>query len=215
MANQLGLFNGGGGGGEDEEEFGEAGKKLDRDYSPRQTDFNHDPLKDTSQHNYFPGVGYADGGPVQGGDQPDQAALAQIQKGAVAAIEGRHPQPREALELYLEFFGPDALEDLMAEVKSEGLASSKVEQMSGGIGAVKGEGDGMSDSIPATIDGRQPARLATDEHVIPADVVSGLGNGSSDAGHKALRAMTEGVRQAKGGQPSQPQRIDPSMFMPG
>jgi hypothetical protein len=49
---------------------------------------------------------------------------------------------------------------------------------------LKGPGDGMSDDIPASIAGRQPARLANEEFVIPADVVSHLGNGSSEAGAK-------------------------------
>jgi hypothetical protein len=216
VANQLGLFNGGGGGSSEDEEDGPT---LNRDHSARPTDFNHDPLKDSSEHLYFTGKGYADGGAVEGGDQPDQAAMAEIQKGAVAALEGKHPQPQEAIELFLEFFGPDALEELMADIHADKAASSQIMSemggKEGGLGAIKGDGDGMSDSIPAVVDGKTPARLATDEHVIPADVVSGLGNGSSDAGHKALRAMTEGVRQTKGGSPQQPAKLDPSMFMPG
>jgi hypothetical protein len=51
---------------------------------------------------------------------------------------------------------------------------------------LKGPGDGMSDDIPATIANKQPARLANEEFVIPADVVSHLGNGSSEAGAKVL-----------------------------
>jgi hypothetical protein len=51
---------------------------------------------------------------------------------------------------------------------------------------LKGPGDGMSDDIPATIANKQPARLANEEFVIPADVVSHLGNGSSEAGAKAV-----------------------------
>lgn len=75
-------------------------------------------------------------------------------------------------------------------------------------------GDGSSDSIPATIDGQAPALLSSDEHVIPSDVVSHLGNGSSAAGHKALRSMVHRVRKAKTGSPSMPNRINPSMMMP-
>jgi hypothetical protein len=51
---------------------------------------------------------------------------------------------------------------------------------------VQGTGDGMSDSVPATIEGVQEARLANDEFVIPADVVADIGNGSSNAGAKKL-----------------------------
>jgi hypothetical protein len=61
---------------------------------------------------------------------------------------------------------------------------------------LKGPGDGVSDNIPATIGGHQPARLADGEFVVPARIVSELGNGSTDAGAKRLYAMMERV-QAK------------------
>lgn len=79
---------------------------------------------------------------------------------------------------------------------------------------IKGPGDGMSDSIPATIDGREPAAIASGEYVIPADVVSFLGNGDNDAGAKALDAMVSKVRAAKTGRTQQPPQIDPAKFMP-
>jgi hypothetical protein len=79
---------------------------------------------------------------------------------------------------------------------------------------LKGPGDGMSDDIPASIGGKQPARLATDEFVIPADVVSHLGNGSSDAGAKVLYDMMNRVRKARTGNPKQGKKINPQKFMP-
>jgi hypothetical protein len=64
---------------------------------------------------------------------------------------------------------------------------------------LKGPGDGVSDSIPATIGRkRQPARLADGEFVIPARIVSELGNGSTDAGAKKLYAMMDRVQRARG-----------------
>jgi hypothetical protein len=64
---------------------------------------------------------------------------------------------------------------------------------------LKGPGDGVSDSIPATIGAkRQPARLADGEFVIPARIVSELGNGSTDAGAKKLYAMMDRVQRARG-----------------
>lgn len=62
---------------------------------------------------------------------------------------------------------------------------------------LKGPGDGVSDSIPATIAGKQPARLADGEFVIPARIVSELGNGSTDAGAKQLYAMMDRVQKAR------------------
>ena len=79
---------------------------------------------------------------------------------------------------------------------------------------LKGPGDGMSDSIPASISGKRPARLATDEFVIPADVVSHLGNGSSDAGAKVLYHMMDSIRKARTGSKKQGKRIDPNKFVP-
>jgi hypothetical protein len=79
---------------------------------------------------------------------------------------------------------------------------------------LKGPGDGMSDSIPASIGGKRPARLATEEFVVPADVVSHLGNGSSDAGAKQLYAMMDKVRTARTGRKSQGKEINPRKYMP-
>ena len=79
---------------------------------------------------------------------------------------------------------------------------------------LSGGGDGMSDSIPATIEGKQQARLADGEFVIPADVVSHLGNGSSKAGAKQLYAMMDKVRTARTGRKSQGKQINPSKYMP-
>jgi hypothetical protein len=79
---------------------------------------------------------------------------------------------------------------------------------------LKGPGDGMSDNIPATIAGKQPARLANEEFVIPADVVSHLGNGSSEAGAKQLYKMMDRVRQARTGKKAQGKQINASKLLP-
>ncbi len=79
---------------------------------------------------------------------------------------------------------------------------------------LKGPGDGMSDNIPATINGRQPARLADGEFVIPADVVSHLGNGSTEAGAKHLHAMMDKVRKARTGNPKQGKQINARKYLP-
>ena len=79
---------------------------------------------------------------------------------------------------------------------------------------LSGGGDGMSDSIKATINGDQPARLADGEFVIPADVVSHLGNGSSKAGAKQLYSMMDKVRSARTGTKKQGRQINPNKFLP-
>ena len=77
-----------------------------------------------------------------------------------------------------------------------------------------GSTDGMADLVPATIDGTQEARLSDGEFVIPADVVSHLGNGNSDAGAKELHGMMDNVRMARTGKQSQGTEINPNKFMP-
>ena len=79
---------------------------------------------------------------------------------------------------------------------------------------LKGPGDGMSDNIPATIADRQPARLADGEFVVPADVVSHLGNGSTDAGAKHLHTMMDKVRTARTGKKAQGKQINPKKYLP-
>jgi hypothetical protein len=79
---------------------------------------------------------------------------------------------------------------------------------------LKGPGDGMSDHIPAMIGKRQPARLADGEFVIPADVVSHLGNGSTEAGAKQLYAMMSRIRKARTGNPKQGKQVNPRKLMP-
>jgi hypothetical protein len=81
---------------------------------------------------------------------------------------------------------------------------------------LRGDGDGMSDSIPAVIHGSKPQRaaLADGEFVIPADVVSHLGNGSTEAGSRKLYAMMDKVRYARTGNKKQGKQINPDKFMP-
>jgi hypothetical protein len=79
---------------------------------------------------------------------------------------------------------------------------------------LKGPGDGMSDSIPATIGRKQPARLADGEFVVPADVVSHLGNGSTDAGAKRLYSMMDKIRKARTGKKKQAPAVKADRYMP-
>jgi len=77
-----------------------------------------------------------------------------------------------------------------------------------------GATDGMADQIPATINGTQQAALSDGEFVVPADVVSHLGNGNSDAGAKQLYSMMDRVRQARTGRQEQGRKIAPNKFIP-
>jgi hypothetical protein len=109
------------------------------------------------------------------------------------------------------------------EMPKSGIA--KLGQMKamaeGGLGSysdggrmLKGPGDGMSDDIPAMIGRKQPARLADGEFVVPADVVSHLGNGSTDAGAKKLYSMMDKIRTARTGKKKQAPAVKASKYMP-
>ena len=77
-----------------------------------------------------------------------------------------------------------------------------------------GTTDGMADKVPATIDQQQPAALSDGEFVVPADVVSHLGNGNSNAGAKQLYGMMDRIRQARTGTTKQGKQVNPNKFMP-
>ena len=93
-----------------------------------------------------------------------------------------------------------------------GLGS--LQQYAVGGKLVNGAGDGMSDDIKANISGHQEARLADGEFVIPADVVSHLGNGSTDAGAKQLYAMMDRIRKARTGRERQAPEVEARKYMP-
>ena len=100
------------------------------------------------------------------------------------------------------------LEDALESI-TEG--AEKIADMEGGQvyfeGMVKGDGDGMSDEIPFSIEGQQPALLSRDEYVLPADVVSALGNGSSNAGADMLDKFMTDVREKSMGRERQINQI--------
>jgi hypothetical protein len=136
-------------------------------------------------------TGYAEGGMVD--------PMQRMPNGGLAAIQGMR-----------DGYAPTTTMD------------GNIPQMAGGgsIGGysdggrmLKGPGDGMSDSIPGVIGNKQPARLADGEFVMPADVVSHLGNGSTDAGAKRLYAMMDKVRNARTGTKKQGKQIKPEKYM--
>jgi len=99
-------------------------------------------------------------------------------------------------------------EDILEQYPVGGVA------MAEGGRYLAGSTDGMADVVPARIEGGQEARLSDGEFVVPADVVSHLGNGNSDAGAKQLYGMMDDVREARTGRKEQGIQIDPNKFMP-
>lgn len=150
---------------------------------------------------------YAKGGDVE--DEGDNRRTASLPPLAMAALGRRIPNEYS--------LSPMALASLGMEIPNNytlpPLAAASMPFYAKG-GYLDGAGDGMSDSIPATIEDRQPARLADGEFVVPADVVSHIGNGSSKAGAKRLYAMLDRVREARTGTTKQGKEINPKKYMP-
>ena len=130
---------------------------------------------------------------------------------AVDAIKGDTENPEIILGQFLAKFGEDALRDLVDKVQS-GVFDENTGEADG---MVKGMGDGMDDMIPASMkDSDQDVLLSDGEFVVPADVVSGLGNGSSDAGADKLEDMMDRVRELRTGGKAQPPDIPDEMMLP-
>ena len=137
------------------------------------------------------------------------ANLLSAQKDLVTAADERLPYMDLSQLVEMGLLTPEQA----AQFGYEGYAQ-------GGIASVAPQGyylggttDGMADQIPATIDNSQPAALSDGEFVIPADVVSHLGNGNSNAGATQLHGMMDKVRQARTGNTDQGQEINPNKFL--
>ncbi len=123
--------------------------------------------------------------------------------------------PKEEAE-FLRMFGTDYIDRAGPKgSRRRGYATGGIAE----LGSRKqryldGETDGMADKVPATIDNEDPAALSDGEYVIPADVVSHLGNGNSDAGAKVLDEMLSRVREARTGETEQAPEINSKEFLP-
>ena len=123
------------------------------------------------------------------------------------------------LKLDNKNFINELLEKLSLSLGKAPVAATQNMAVGGLAGLKKGKylngaTDGMADEIPATIDRTQPAALSDGEFVVPADVVSHLGNGNSDAGAEVLTDMMDKVRMARTGTKKQGKEIDPQKFLP-
>jgi hypothetical protein len=224
------------------ENFAAAGGKASQLYMPigqaalagvEPSDFYEDPITPQEKQSYEqtgvdsmgrPTYGYTKasaynpyrtlnlGGPSPlnlGASTKSYATGGTIQSGGIRDLYGT-PDNQPTISPGLSGFGLGRLNNLAGE---QAMTQAQTLGYARG-GYLDGQGDGMSDSIPATIEGKQPARLADGEFVVPADVVSHLGNGSSKAGSKRLYAMMQKVRKARTGNPRQGKQINPARYMP-
>ena len=162
------------------------------------------------ERNYYPNAGYqritdaqarelygfADGGNVQG--DPNLMQVKTFDP-VVRMARGGRMFPAADNEPMQK---PKGLRDMPGLRETKGLyASGGLSDLGGysdGGRLLRGPGDGVSDSIPAVIGKKQPARLADGEFVVPARIVSEIGNGSTEAGARKLYAMMDRVQNARG-----------------
>lgn len=133
----------------------------------------------------------------------------ELVEAAVAALQGQLPNPDQILSRFVSEFGEQALMDLMARVRGN---DPDILGEQNDPDLVDGPGDGASDSVPAQMPSGQPAALSDGEFVVPSDVVSGLGNGSTDAGAQQLYDMMDRVREMRHG--GTVRKIDPGKALP-
>ena len=161
-----------------------------------------------------PDVGiYQDTDPNTRSLSPYEAALYRINQKAKAAGMGKNAVSLPKPQVQLGQINTDNTPDT-TDMASGGITSLGSYAAGGNPRLLKGPGDGMSDSIPANIGGKQPARLADGEFVVPADVVSHLGNGSTDAGAKKLYSMMDNIRRARTGRKKQAPAVKPDKYLP-
>jgi hypothetical protein len=201
-------------------EYGyDAGKKGEFNFRiPRNYDMDEE--KEDEDRPVF---ALAEGGEVNSMDMAMDAGIGgmtdegmndkELISSTIDVLQGEIPdedQQKVILSQFVAQFGQEALQDLMQRVQKGEIPSESKE----GDGMVKGAGDGMADMIPANMDGDQDVLLSDGEFVVPADVVSGLGNGSSDAGADKLENMMDRVRELRTGGKTQPPAIPDEMMLP-
>lgn len=144
------------------------------------------------QPGYSPEYRYFAKGGLADLREGNQETTANLMNEAKAALLGEHPKPQEAIERFRNAMGDDAFMALKDRITG---------------GRIRGAGGGLDDLVPGTIEGRQKVRLADSEFVIPADVVSAIGDGSTDHGARRLHEMMDSIRKQKTGSTKQPPRL--------
>jgi hypothetical protein len=130
----------------------------------------------------------------------EEGMTANVVNEAKAALLNEHPRPREALARFESMFGGDALDVLRDKIAG---------------GRVTGAGGGMDDLVPGTIEGRQKVRLADGEFVLPAPIVSAIGDGSTDQGVRRLHEMMNSIYKQKYKSDGLPKRLKKGTLVDG
>jgi len=117
------------------------------------------------------------------------------------AVLGQVEQPDEIIQMFIDEFGVDAFRQLRDAVLKQQVPNAQTE------GMVDGNGGGMDDQVMGMIGAQRPVAVSPGEYIIPADVVSGLGDGSSKSGADILDELSQAVRMTRTGTTEQPRPL--------
>ena len=128
----------------------------------------------------------------------------------IAAVMGQLPedQAETVINRFVDEFGSEAFAILRRQVLQGNVPGAQTE------GKISGNGGGMDDKVPGMIGDQQPVAVSPGEFIVPADVVSGLGDGSTDAGVEELYGMMDRVRSERTGMKEQPRPVNKAKVMP-
>jgi len=132
----------------------------------------------------------------------------ELQEQVIAAVLGQHPDPDSVIQAFIEKYGIDAFLQLRDSVLQQQVPNAQTE------GIISGQGGGMDDMVNGMIGNQQGIAVSPGEYIVPADVVSMLGDGSSDSGADKLDGMLEKIRVNKTGTTVQAEEIDEQEVLP-
>jgi len=149
-------------------------------------------------------------GMQEGGETQIQSEADRLIDLTQMAVLGRLPEEEAdvVIQAFIDEFGEEAFQALRDSTLEEVVPGSQKE------GEIVGEGGGMDDLIPGMIGDQQPVAVSPGEYIVPADVVSGIGDGSTDAGVQELDGMLDRVRMERTGTTQQPAPLAKGGMLP-
>ena len=146
----------------------------------------------------------------EGGVTPSASPETQLIEQAISAVLGQLPQEQADIIInqFISEFGQEAFEMLREQALQSVVPNAQTE------GVIRGQGGGMDDMVDGMIGTEQPVAVSPGEYIVPADVVSGLGDGSTDGGVTELDGMLDRVRQTRTGTTQQPAPMNSGGVLP-
>jgi len=187
-----------------EAEEAEEAESENKEEDKKEEDKQDDPLYTTSNIDIGSIVGMAAGMNV-----PDMSREMSLQQEIREAVLGNHPNPDRVIQAYIEQFGVDAFLQARDTILREQVPNAQTQ------GLIQGMGGGMEDNIMGMIGNQQGVAVSPGEYIIPADVVSMLGDGNSNEGSDKLDNMLDKVRVEKTGTTKQASPLNDKKVMVG